>query len=200
MYSLTSFFLYDTEFPRCLVPGSLINTFKLEVRPQDSPQVSGPAYDRHLDELLPVYPPTPARFTERKYGSPSSPPISSAPAMPSSPPRKVVTDFAAFGASPTASVFGTAVQSTPFSLAGGKAAFGTIRNAGATRAGFDDEDEDDDASASSGRQKVELREGSITLEQVRMKTNFFLTGRLIGYRLDESPCKAPGEVPVEFLQ
>jgi hypothetical protein len=85
----------------------------------------------------------------------------------------VVTDFAAFGTSPTASVFGTAVQSTPFSLAGGKAAFGTIRNAGATRTVFDDEDEDDDTSASSGKQKVELREGSITLDQVRMeKTSF----------------------------
>ncbi|KAF7298934.1 hypothetical protein MIND_00841400 [Mycena indigotica] len=78
-----------------------------------------------------------------------------------SPPRKVVTDFAAFGAPANASVFGTAVASTPFSLAGGKAAFGGIRNAG--RGGFDDDDDDDD----NGRQKVELREDSITLDQAR---------------------------------
>lgn len=116
--------------------------------------------------IIAVYPPTPARSTEKKYGSPSSPPVSAAPTPASSPPRKVVTDFAAFGASPTSSVFGTAVQSTPFSLAGGKAAFGTIRNAGTTRSMFDDEEEEDDNSGSSGKQKVELREGSITLEQV----------------------------------
>jgi hypothetical protein len=34
----------------------------------------------------------------------------------------VVTDFAAFGAPKSSSVFGTAVAPTPFSLAGGKAA------------------------------------------------------------------------------
>ncbi|KAI0789803.1 hypothetical protein C8Q75DRAFT_733586 [Abortiporus biennis] len=78
-----------------------------------------------------------------------------------SPPRKVVTDFAAFGAPSTASVFGTAVASTPFSLAGGKAAFGGIR--GGNR-GFDDDEEEDDGD---GRQKVELREDSITLDQAR---------------------------------
>lgn len=82
----------------------------------------------------------------------------------SSPPRKVVTDFAAFGAPANASVFGTKVASTPFSLAGGKAAFGGIR--GSTRSVFDaDEDEEDDES--NGRQKVELREDSISLEQAR---------------------------------
>jgi hypothetical protein len=111
-------------------------------------------------------------FSRSSYGSygsypprtavrspPSSP---SKPAVPASPPRKVVTDFAAFGASPTASVFGTAVASTPFSLAGGKAAFGGIRS-GAARATFDDDDDDDD----DGRQKVELREDSISLDQAR---------------------------------
>ncbi|KAI5989077.1 hypothetical protein EDD15DRAFT_2389148 [Pisolithus albus] len=82
----------------------------------------------------------------------------------SSPPRKVVTDFAAFGAPANASVFGTKVASTPFSLAGGKAAFGGIR--GSTRSVFDaDEDEEDDES--NGRQKVELREDFISLEQAR---------------------------------
>lgn len=78
-----------------------------------------------------------------------------------SPPRKVVTDFAAFGAPATASVFGTAVASTPFSLAGGKAAFGGMRSG---RGLFDDEEEEEE---DDGRQKIELREDSITFEQVR---------------------------------
>ncbi|KIL67793.1 hypothetical protein M378DRAFT_72749 [Amanita muscaria Koide BX008] len=90
-------------------------------------------------------------------------PPSSPKGIPSSPPRKVVTDFAAFGVPKTASVFGTAVASTPFSVAGGKAAFAGIRNGGASRLGLDeDEDEDDDTM-----QKVELREGSITFDQAR---------------------------------
>jgi len=85
------------------------------------------------------------------------------PTTAGSPPRKVVTDFAAFGAPANASVFGTKVASTPFSLAGGKAAFGGIRpgRGGMFDADEDDEDEDD------GRQKVELREGSISLDQAR---------------------------------
>lgn len=83
------------------------------------------------------------------------------PTMPSSPPRKVVTDFAAFGAPKSASVFGTAVQSTPFSLAGGKAAFGAMRPG--RPAGFDDDDDEDD---DDGRQRVELRDDAITLDQV----------------------------------
>lgn len=84
----------------------------------------------------------------------------------SSPPRKVVTDFAAFGAPKTASVFGTAVASTPFSLAGGKAAFGGIR--GGARMMDDDDDDDDDAPAmDDGRQKIGLVEDSITLDQAR---------------------------------
>jgi hypothetical protein len=74
----------------------------------------------------------------------------------------VVTDFAAFGAPANASVFGTAVASTPFSLAGGKAAFGGIRNP-TGRTAFDaDADDDDD----EGKQRVELREDSISLDQV----------------------------------
>ena len=80
-----------------------------------------------------------------------------------SPPRKVVTDFAAFGAPKTASVFGTAVASTPFSLAGNKAAFGSLRNPAGR--GMEDEDEDEDEE-NDGRQRVFLKEDSITLEQV----------------------------------
>ncbi|PPQ63620.1 hypothetical protein CVT24_004373 [Panaeolus cyanescens] len=98
------------------------------------------------------------------YSPSSAPKLPSSPTKspPSSPPRKVVTDFAAFGAPKNASVFGTAVASTPFSLAGGKAAFGGMR-LGAQRSGFDDDEEEDD----DGRQKVELREDSISLEQAR---------------------------------
>ncbi|KAF8895365.1 hypothetical protein BD779DRAFT_1668650 [Infundibulicybe gibba] len=63
--------------------------------------------------------------------TPTKAPVSPKPSSPpGSPPRKVVTDFAAFGAPANASVFGTAVASTPFSLAGGKAAFGSIRGGG----------------------------------------------------------------------
>ncbi|THG94031.1 hypothetical protein EW026_g7355 [Hermanssonia centrifuga] len=94
---------------------------------------------------------------------------SSAPAIPTpshSPPRKVVTDFAAFGAPKNVSVFGTAVASTPFSLAGGKAAFGGIRNGG-SRGTIDDEDDEDDGPADDGAQRVELREDSITFDQAR---------------------------------
>ncbi|KAG5736007.1 hypothetical protein E4T56_gene18373 [Termitomyces sp. T112] len=98
----------------------------------------------------PKYPPPP---------KPSSPTSSSVPA---SPPRKVVQDFAAFGAPKSASVFGTAVASTPFSLAGGKAAFGGMRG-GASPASFDDDEDDDD----DGRQRVELTESTISLDQAR---------------------------------
>ncbi|KAI8986203.1 hypothetical protein BD414DRAFT_515240 [Trametes punicea] len=97
----------------------------------------------------------PARPSERT--SPTK------PAIPASPPRKVVSDFKAFGASPTASVFGTAVQQTPFSLAGGKAAFGALRGNGRSAAFDDDDDEEED----DGRQRIELREDSITLDQAR---------------------------------
>jgi hypothetical protein len=93
---------------------------------------------------------------------PRSPKTSTSPAMSSSPTRKVVTDFATFGAPANASVFGTAVASSPFSLAGGKAAFGGIRGTG--REMFDDDDDDDDDNS---RQKVELKEDSITLDQAR---------------------------------
>jgi len=97
--------------------------------------------------------------------SPSSPRLSSSPAKvpPSSPPRKVVTDFAAFGAPKTASVFGTAVATTPFSLAGGKAAFGGLRP-GVGRGTLDDDEDEDD---SLKPQKVELREDSISLDQAK---------------------------------
>ena len=102
----------------------------------------------------PSFPPRP---------SDTRPPLSSSFTA-SSPPRKVVTDFAAFGTSKTSSVYGTAVQSTPFSLAGNKAAFGSIRSS--TQSTLDDEDEEEEEQ-SDGRQRVLLREDPISLEQVR---------------------------------
>ena len=91
-----------------------------------------------------------------------SPPAStssfSTASISTSPTRKVVSDFKAFGGPTGATVFGTAVQSSPFSLAGGKAAFGGIRGGRATA---DDDDDDDD-----GTQKIELREDSISFDQV----------------------------------
>ena len=111
-----------------------------------------------------------ARSSYGAYGyghSPSLPPRASDSRSPlsglaSSPPRKVVTDFAAFGAPKTSSVYGTAVQSTPFSLAGNKAAFGSIRTN--ARAAIDDDDDEEEES--EGKQRVLLREDPITLDQV----------------------------------
>lgn len=100
-------------------------------------------------------------YTPSRSPPPKIKPLPFSRSPPSSPPRKVVSDFAPFGAPKNSSVFGTAVQSTPFSLAGGKAAFGAIRP-GAAKTGFDDDDDDDDSMP----QRVELREGSISLEQV----------------------------------
>ena len=100
------------------------------------------------------------------FGSSSSSFSSGMPPTPtSSPPRKVVTDFATFGAPSTTSVFGTAVKSSPFSLAGSNSAFAAIRGG---RGGMEDDDEEEEEATPSvpGRQKIELREGSITLEQV----------------------------------
>ena len=100
------------------------------------------------------------------FGSPSSSFSSGMPPTPaSSPPRKVVTDFAPFGTSSTTSVFGTAVKSSPFSLAGSNSAFAAIRG---VRGGVDDDEEEEDGDTPSvpGRQKIELREGSITFDQV----------------------------------
>ncbi|GJJ13271.1 hypothetical protein Clacol_007522 [Clathrus columnatus] len=97
-------------------------------------------------------PPTPPR--------PSTPPRSTSPlssASPGSPSRKVISDFAPFGA-PTSSVFNTKVTSTPFSLAGGKAAFGALRNTN-RGVGMEDEDEDDP--------KIQFKESAITFDQAK---------------------------------
>ncbi|KZT44610.1 hypothetical protein SISSUDRAFT_1068458 [Sistotremastrum suecicum HHB10207 ss-3] len=109
----------------------------------------------------PYAPAIPPRIPE---SPPRTSPLSSSP--PVSPSRKVVTDFATFGAPASASVFGTAVASSPFSLAGGKAAFGGIRNSGA-KSGFEEDDDDDTASAP---QRIEFRDDAITFDQARRIT------------------------------
>jgi hypothetical protein len=97
----------------------------------------------------------------------------------SSPPalspvkRRTLNDTKVFGASGSQSVFGTAVKSSPFSLAGNTAAFGGMRGSTAkTLSGMEDEEDDDTPVAressifSSGTQSLELREDSITYDQV----------------------------------
>ncbi|KAJ7505208.1 hypothetical protein B0H11DRAFT_1977432 [Mycena galericulata] len=135
------------------VNGTRFTDKYLESRAQTSRSTYGSSYS------YPFTPATPPR-SPTKISS-SSPKIAST----GSPPRKVVTDFAAFGAPANASVFGTAVASTPFSLAGGKAAFGGIRNAGGRSGAFDADDDEEDED--DGRQRVELREDSISLDQAR---------------------------------
>ena len=112
------------------------------------------------------YPPLTPRSPTFESTSPPSP--STSPRSGTSPSRKVVSNFGSFSAPANASVFGTAVQSSPFSLAGGKAAFGGMRSGGSGGFGDDDEEEDDNGSdlLGGGRQRVELREDSITLDQV----------------------------------
>jgi len=106
--------------------------------------------------------PLPARRMSADLKTPPLSPSRSptATGSPGSPVRKVVTDFASFGAPANTTVFGTKVASTPFSLAGGKAAFGGIRSGG--RGAFEEDEEEDD-----GRQRIDLREGSVSLDQAR---------------------------------
>jgi len=97
------------------------------------------------------------------YSSAYRRPTPAAPPVPAPAPaasHKVVSDFAAFSA-PSGSVFGTAVAASPFSLAGGKAAFGGLRP---TRSAFgmDDEEEEEDSGP-----KIGMREDSITFDQAK---------------------------------
>lgn len=135
------------------------------------------------------YAPTlPPRSPEIKPSSPVSP--STSPRSGTSPSRKVVSNFGSFSAPANASVFATAVQSTPFSLAGGTAAFGGMRN-GDTSGGLGDDDDDDDKGNDlfGGRQRVELREGSITLDQVSCPFNILYVLRL-NHIQGETDCNA----------
>jgi hypothetical protein len=106
--------------------------------------------------------------------------------------RKVVTEFAAFGAPKNASVFGTAVQSTPFSLAGGTAAFGALRTNKPPGTMEDDDDDDDDAH--DGPQRVELREDSITLDQASLDWSSLSSSQVLTRccRQSASRCRAHG--------
>ena len=125
---------------------------------------------RFQTSSYPYMPRVPPRSSETKS------PISATPASPTrlstSPPRKVVSTFGSFSAPENVSVFGTAVQSTPFSLAGGKAAFGGMRNGNNALFADDDDDDDDNNDLLGGRQRFELREGQVTFDQVRLN---FLT-------------------------
>lgn len=105
--------------------------------------------------------------------TPVTPVLPKVPASPTSP-RKVISDFGTFSAPANASVFGTAVASSPFSLAGGKAAFGGMRTV-LGRTSFDDDEEEEEGEVLGGTgtgkgglrpQRVELREDSISLDQV----------------------------------
>lgn len=102
-----------------------------------------------------IYPPVPPR----------SPTFKSA----GSPPRKVVTDFAAFKGTPTAhSMFGSsAVPAPTFGSPKGKMSFGGIRSASPTA---DVDVDDDDEPGAEGVQRIGLSEGAITLEQARRIT------------------------------
>ena len=106
------------------------------------------------------YPPYPPRPSDSRLPRPSG-------FTPASPPRKVVTDFAAFGTARTSSVYNTAVQPSPFSLAGNKAAFGSIRTT--AQSSIIDDDEEDEEEQSDGKQKVFLKEDPISLDQVRSR-------------------------------
>jgi len=96
---------------------------------------------------------------------PESPPRSfslAGSSPPASPPRKVVTDFPTFGSTASAGVFGTAVRSSPFSLAGKQAAFRGTRGGGG---GFDVDEDDGEEGPGIG-----FREDAITLDQARRIT------------------------------
>lgn len=116
-----------------------------------------------------------------------------APASPPSPPsHKVASDFAAFSA-PSASVFGAAVSSSPFAVAGSKAAFSGMRGGRSTA----DMDEDDDADDGNDDEPgIGFREDSITLEQVRRGADAGIASPLTGFRRNASHCRARGEARV----
>lgn len=120
-------------------------------------------------------PPTPSSPTHPSgSGSPSPPRFGSPPgATPTSPPRKVVSDFKAFGATSSAgdrkplSVFGAPML--PTGPGGGM--FGAMGRTPAinggmrgSRADDDDDDDDDDGGASFKRDAISLDQvGPVTL-------------------------------------
>lgn len=99
-----------------------------------------------------IYPPIPPRSPTFKSST-------------SSPPRKVVTDFAAFRGTPAAhSMFGSAATAVPtFGSPRGKMSFGGIRGPSPD---IDPDDVEEEAPAENA-QRIGLSEGAITLDQVR---------------------------------
>ncbi|KAG8903082.1 hypothetical protein FRB99_003755 [Tulasnella sp. 403] len=105
--------------------------------------------------------PRPSAASAGSLPTPTSSPPGSAATSPS--PRKIVSDFPAFGAAVAqTSVFGTAVQSGGQGLFPRPSAFEGIRDREPGGGLFDEDDEDD-----TSRQRIELREDSITFDQAK---------------------------------
>lgn len=128
------------------------------------------------------------RFTDKYLSAKYQPSRATSSVPPAfSPVRKRTLETKVFGAAPGTtpqSVFHTAVKSNPFSLAGNTAAFGGMR--GGPARGFGDEDDEDDEEVkreasvfSSGAQSLELREDSITYDQVYINFPFYPSDMLI---------------------
>lgn len=106
-------------------------------------------------------------YTTRTYRSPPTPPPRTPPASPpraaahspTSPPRRVVTDFATFSSSAQGmSVMGTGVEKANPMFGGN--AFGTSRFGGMRDTSMADDDDDEPDG-------IDVREGTVTLEQAK---------------------------------
>ncbi|CAE6410042.1 hypothetical protein BN14_00345 [Rhizoctonia solani AG-1 IB] len=108
-------------------------------------------------------------YTTRTYRSPPTPPPRTPPASPppratshspTSPPRRVVTDFPTFSTGAQGlSVFGTGVEKANPMFGGN--AFGAARFGGMRDTSMDADDDDDEPDG------IDVREGSVTLEQAK---------------------------------
>ncbi len=106
----------------------------------------------------------------RRSSAAAAPSSSAVITPPSSPPtsatspigRKPLDSFAAFSPTRTTDVFKTAVEPTG-GLFGKRNTFSGVRDRGAGGGLLDEDDED----GNDGRQRIELRTDSITLDQVR---------------------------------
>ncbi|KAF8610423.1 hypothetical protein BDV93DRAFT_601434 [Ceratobasidium sp. AG-I] len=99
-------------------------------------------------------PPTPPPRTP-----PASPPKAASPRSPTSPPRRVVSDFATFsGNTQSLSVMGTGVEKANPMFGGN--AFGAARFGGMRDSSKDDDDEDE-------TEGIDVREGNVTFDQAK---------------------------------
>ncbi|GAB1517343.1 hypothetical protein RhiTH_000389 [Rhizoctonia solani] len=108
-------------------------------------------------------------YTTRTYRSPPTPPPRTPPTSPppratshspTSPPRRVVTDFPTFSTGAQGlSVFGTGVEKANPMFGGN--AFGAGRFGGMRETSMDADDDDDEPDG------IDVREGSVTLEQAK---------------------------------